>query len=138
MKKIIFMLLITLTIILTGCGKKITTYDEIDYEKYKKMMENKETFSLVVGSSTCSHCSMFKGTMEKFISNYQINVKYIDISKLSEEDYKLFMSEIGVKSTPTTVFVKDGKQTSVYNRIVGAESYSNVVKAYTKMEYIKG
>lgn len=138
MKKLMLMTILVITILLSGCGKKLTTYNEIDYVKYTEMMENDESFALVIGSSTCSACSLFKGTMEKFISEYQVDVKYIDISKLSEDDYKLLMSEVNFSSTPTTIFIKDGKQTSVYNRIVGAESYTNVVKTYTKMGYIKG
>ena len=137
MKKFLFLVMVLFVFFISGCGsKKLTTYTEISYQDYVSMMENKESFPLVIGSATCSACSMFKGTMESFISKYQVNVKYIDISKLSEEDYGLLMSEVNFSSTPTTIFIKDGKQTSVYYRIVGAESLSNVVSAYKKQGYI--
>lgn len=139
MKKIILLLFIVNFFVLTGCdNKKFTTYETIDYNEYVKLMENDETFSLVIGSSTCSACSLYKSTMDKFISKYNINVKYIDISKLSEDEYKLLRSEINFSSTPTTIFVENGNHTSVYDRIVGAESISNVVSRFTKMGYIKG
>lgn len=123
----------------TGCGsKKLSSYDEIGYADYKKLIENKESFPLVIGSSTCSACSLFKPTMESFIKKYQVDVRYIDLSKLSEDDKKSLGSIINFQSTPTTVFFENGEQTSVYYRIVGSESLDNVVNAYKRMGYIKG
>jgi hypothetical protein len=102
------------------------------------MVNDGRTFPVVIGSSTCSACSLFKGTMDTFISKYQVEVFYIDISKLSDDDLNSLKTEVNFSSTPTTIFVVDGKHTSVYNRIVGAESFSTVVKQYKKMNYIKG
>lgn len=137
MKKFFIMFVISL-FLFTGCSNgKLTTYTEISYDDYVNMMDNGESFPLVIGSSTCSACSMFKGTMESFISKYQVNVRYLDISKLSDEQFNLLKSEINFSSTPTTIFVENGKHTSVYYRIVGSENLSNVVKAYTKMGYLK-
>lgn len=137
MKKILCLIMVLFVFFISGCGdKKLTTYTEISYQDYVNMMENKETFPLVIGSATCSACAMFKGTMESFISKYQVNVRYIDISKLSEEDYNLLMTEVNFSSTPTTIFVVNGKHTSVYQRIVGSETLGNVVSAYKKQGYI--
>ena len=137
MKKILCILMVIFVFLISGCNeKKLTTYTEISYEEYTNMIKNNETFPLVIGSSTCSACAMFKGTMESFINKYQINVRYIDISKLSEEDYNLLMTEVNFSSTPTTIFINNGKHTSVYQRIVGAESFGNVVNAYKKQGYI--
>lgn len=138
MKKLTYIMVISIILLTTGCGKKLKNYNEISLEKYNEMIENKESFAVVIGSSTCGACEVFKVPMKKFISSYQVDVKYVDLSKLSKEESDAFLLEIGVKSTPTTLFIEEGKQTSVYNRIVGAESYSNIKKAYEKMGYIKG
>ena len=139
MKKITLCLMLVVVFFLSGCdSKKLNTYQEISYQEYTDMMDRDESFPLVIGSSTCSACSMFKGTMESFIKKYQIVVYYIDISKLSEDDLNLLKSEVNFSSTPTTIFVENGKHTSVYYRIVGSESLANVVKAYKKMGYIGG
>ena len=123
----------------TGCSSnKLSGYDEISYNDFKKLVDNKESFPLVIGSSTCSACSVFKPTMESFIKKYQIDVRYIDLSKLSDEEKQGLNSSINFQSTPTTVFFEDGKQTSVYYRIVGSETLSNVINAYKKMGYIEG
>ena len=139
MKKITLCLMLVVVFFLSGCdSKKLNTYQEISYQEYTDMMDRDESFPLVIGSSTCSACSMFKGTMESFIKKYQIVVYYIDISKLSEDDLNLLKSEVNFSSTPTTIFVENGKHTSVYYRIVGADAMSGVVSAYTRMGYIKG
>ena len=137
MKKFLVIFLFFL-IFITGCGSRRTTYDEISYSDFKLLIENKESFPLVIGSSTCSACSMFKPTMEAFISKYNVLVKYIDISKLSEDEYNEFSVLIGFKSTPTTIFFKDGEQTSNYFRIIGSVDLSSVVDAYKRMGYIGG
>lgn len=137
MKKFLIVFFMVLVIFVTGCGdKKLTTYHEIDYMEYNEMIGNNETFPLVIGSATCSACSLFKPIMEAFISKYQVEVYYIDISKLSEEDFNFFKSQIGFSSTPTTIFFEDGEQTSAYYRIVGSESLSSVVAAYKRIGYV--
>ena len=136
MKKFLVLILFVL-IFISGCGKR-TTYDEISYKEFKKLVAKKKTFPLVIGSSTCSACSMFKPTMEAFITKYNIDVKYIDISKLSEDESGEFSSVVGFKSTPTTIFYENGEQTSAYYRIVGSEDMNGVVEAYKRMGYIGG
>ena len=138
MKKFLVVFIGVMMLFCTGCSKKLSGYTEISYDDYKKLVENKESFPLVIGSSTCSACSMFKPTMESFIKKYQVEVKYIDLSKLSDEDRQSLGSIVNFKSTPTTVFYKDGEQTSVYHRIVGSVGLSDVVDAYKKMGYIEG
>ncbi len=137
MKKYFLIFGLLMIFLITGCGSnKLSTYTEISYDEFNNMVDDKKTFPLVIGSSTCSACSVFKPTMESFIKKYQVEVFYIDISKLSEDEANKLGSEINFKSTPTTIFFKDGLQSSVYYRIVGSESIGNVVKAYKNMGYI--
>lgn len=138
MKKFILCLILTIALSLTGCGKKLSTYEQISYADFMKKIENKESFPLVVGSSQCSHCADFKITMEKFISDYQVTVYYIDILTLSTDEYNEFITHVNFGgSTPTTVFITDGEEKTVYNRIVGALSYSKVETKYKSAGYIK-
>lgn len=138
MKKIVLGLLITLCLCITGCGKKLTTYDQLSYNDFMKKIENKDSFALVVGSHECSHCTGFKVTMEKFIKDYQVKVYYIDILTLSEDEYNEFVTHVNFGGgTPTTVFITDGVEKTVYNRIVGELSYDKVVAKYKNAGYIK-
>ncbi len=135
MKK--YLLLICIVVLLTtACGNKLETYSEINYIKYLEKLENDETFPLVIGSASCSACAMFKGTMESFIEEYQVEVFYIDISKLNEEEYNSLKTDTSFDGTPTTVFIESGEMTSFYNRIDGTATLSQVKDYFKNNNYI--
>lgn len=136
MKKIF--LLFIMIFLVSGCGKKLTTYHTVSYDEFNKMIENKETFPIVVGRTGCSACEVFKPTMETFISKYQVNVYYIDISLMSTDEFNEFKAVYGISSTPTTMFIKEGAQTSHEYRLVGSVSYSSVVDRFKAMGYVEG
>ena len=121
-----------------ACSKKLTTYTEISYSDFNKKIENKESFALFVGSSNCSHCDDYKITLNKLISEHQIEVYYIDVAKMTNDEINEFKTVINFSGTPTTVFITDGVEKTVYNRIVGALSYSKVEDKFEKAGYIKG
>ncbi len=139
MKKIIIVLMamISSIILFSGCNKKLIGYTEISYSEFNKLKEENKTFPLVIGSATCSACSMYKPVMEQFISDYQVEVFYIDLSKLSDEDYGKLKAEITFDGTPTTVFYEDGKLTSFYDRITSAVSIDEVISKFKEKNYIK-
>ena len=139
MKKILLTLTIFITsIFLIGCGGR-TTYDTISYDKLMTMLKEKESFILFIGSDTCSHCTVYKKTLERVIKEYNVDVKYIDISELDKEQDEKLTSTINFTGTPTTVFILDGKENNEtgVNRIKGAKSYSEVVEKFKKNGYIK-
>lgn len=138
-KRIIFFSMLFISMFLTmACSKKLTTYIEISYSEFNKKIENKESFSLFVGSSNCSHCDDYKITLNKLIKNHQIEVYYIDVAKLTNDELNKFKTVINFNGTPTTVFITEGSEKTVYNRIVGALSYSKVEDKFEKAGYIKG
>lgn len=132
MKKIIIVLVSCL--FLFGCNTN--KYKEINYDEYIEMVNNKEDFILFIGSADCSHCDTFKDTLNLVLKDYKVTVNYIDISKLSEQQSKTFDAKISYKGTPTTVFIEDGKEKSVYNRISGAKSYNYIVEKFKINDYI--
>ena len=133
MKKIIIILISCL--FLFGCDKD--KYVEINYEQYNEKTINKEDFILFIGSTDCGHCDTFKDTLNLVLSDYKVSVNYIDISKFSKEQLNKFNSKINYSGTPTTVFIENGKDSSVYNRITGAKSYEYVVEKFKKNGYIE-
>lgn len=133
MKKIILYMLILTTALFTlsACDKKLTTYEELTYNEVMSKLDNKESFALFIGSSECSHCADYKITLEKFIKDKQVKVYYLNIINLSGDEYNHFVSLINFGgTTPTTVFINDGEETTVYNRIVGAQSYSKITSKF--------
>lgn len=134
MKKILLLIGI---IFLTACTS-VKTYDEVSYKELNKMLKNKNDFILYIGSSTCSHCKEYKETLNKVIEDYNLDIKYIDISKLSEKDSSEFQSNYPISGTPTTIFIEDGEEKDTYNRIVGSAKYSKIVEKLKENDYIKG
>ncbi len=121
----------------TGCDSKYKTYEEISYKQLLEKLDKKESFALFIGSSECSHCADYKVTLEKFIENYQVKVYYLNVINLSSDEYNHFVSLINFGgSTPTTVFITDGEEKTIYNRIVGAVEYSKIISKFKAAGYI--
>ena len=139
MKKKIFVfgLIIMMVFMTSACKKKMTTYEEITYSEFQEKIKNKESFILFVGSKTCSACDRYKVTLNEIIKDYQVKVYYIDIANFDINEQREFLTIINFSSTPTTVFITNGEEKTVYNRIVGALPYSKIEKKLEKAGYIK-
>ena len=131
MKKI---LICMMTILLVGCGNP--KYTEINYEQLKQKLDNKDTFVLLIGSDTCSACASYETTMTKVMKDTKVEIFYVNLHALSEEDYSKIYSKFVVTSTPTTIFIENGEETSTYNRIVGAAKYEDVIDSLKQHGYI--
>lgn len=122
---------------ITGCSTKIT-YDEIDYKELNNMLDDKKSFILFIGSSTCSACAAYEGTLNSVIKDYGTDVKYIDLSKLSSSEEASLTSEFPITGTPTTVFIEKGDEEDTHNRIVGIAKKSKIIDKFKENGYIKG
>ncbi len=125
------------SLLLTGCFNKLKTYEEVGYQKLMDMFDKKQSFVLFIGSTECQHCDLFKETLNEVIKKYQIRITYIDISKLSSEEEHKLKSKINFTGTPTTVFIENGEETSMYDRIDGNKPMDKVVEKLKKKGYIK-
>ena len=128
MKKIFLLLLLVVTIFMTGCGRK--GYEEITYSDLKDRVANEETVVLFIGRETCSACSVFKGVLnDKYASEYskEATIYYIDLDKLSDEEKIEFGSTYNFSATPTITILVDGKFSNS-NSVVGADSYNSMIK----------
>ena len=133
MRKIII-LVVSLILIFGLSGCKPKTYDEINLNELNTMLENKEDFVLMLGATHCSACSAFKITLNKIVEEYGIDIKYIDNDKLTETEQDELLSKFYFSSTPTTVFVRNGKES---DRMVGNQKFSKTVSILKEKEYIK-
>lgn len=138
MKKKIIAIILTIAFIFTTTGcNKLTTYEELTYDDLMNKIEQKEDFVLMIGSSECNHCLTFKKTLDKVIEKYQVKIYYINVHDLSDEEDKELRNQFYYTGTPTTVFVKKGKETSMNDRIDGNKPYKTVVEKLKKQGYIK-
>ena len=133
MKKI---LIILCALFLVGCSNP--KYTEISVTQFQEKLDAKESFILVIGSDTCSACKSYEPTMQKVMKDTNLEIFYINLHVLSDEDYSKIYSSYVVTSTPTTLFFKDGVETSTYDRIVGAVDYDEVINKLEKLGYIGG
>ena len=131
-KKVIILVSICVVILIGALvADKIVSknyFSEIKYNEVIKMIENDESFVLVISQTTCSHCMSYKPKVETVANNHKINIYYIDVDLLSEKDYADFNSYIPFDGTPATVFIKKGEETSAVTRINGDASIEKIEK----------
>lgn len=135
MKKKIFMLSIAILFLLTGCTK--SQLISSDYNTIEKKIKQKDTFIIEVIQTGCSACKEFTPRFRKIINKYKIPVYQLNYTDLNKEDKKKFDDTISISSTPTVIFIKEGKESSVLTRIVGAEDNDKVIESLKSNGYIK-
>lgn len=118
----------------------------IDYEKYNELISNNNTHVIVIGQTTCSHCIAFKPAINAVAKDNNIIINYLNITKLSQDEYNDFLESLkkieyndedfvnnGEFGTPLTLVVKDGKVTGY---ISGERTISQLVRELKKLDII--
>lgn len=121
--------------LLVGCSSG-TSYKEITYNQFANKVKAKETFVIFIGSAKCSHCDDFKPTLSKVIEEYDLDVYYIDVSKVSEAQYKEIKEKVNLEGTPTISYIEEG-YCDEDNNLVGANTYEDTVEYFKTIGYIK-
>lgn len=119
----------------------------IDYSEYKELIDKGDIFVVVIGQTGCSHCIATKPVLNKIAGKYNIEINYIDITTLTEEDSSSLISglkdldysdseylESGSIGTPLTLVIKNGK---VVDYINGETTNSKFVKMFKSSGVIK-
>ena len=136
MKKILIGMFVLCSLIFTGCNKS-KELESISYDELASKIENKDSFVLYVGSSSCSHCASYKPKLETVINDYKLEVYYIDMANLSEAKYNSVMKKVDGEGTPTTVYLERGK-TKSSPRIEGDRDSEDIIEFFQDLGYIKG
>lgn len=103
-------------------------FNEIDYEELMEKIENKEDVVLLISQTTCTHCISYKPKLEDVANEYKVEVYYIDVDLLSEDENTELKKHISFSSTPITVFLKKGEEATAANRINGDASKDKIEK----------
>ena len=136
MKKVKYYVLLFISIVLlTSCGS--SNLKSISYSELNKKLDNKETFFFIVTRDGCSHCEDYIPKVEEVLDEYDIVGYNLNYSDLSEEDDEEFYNKYGISATPTTVFIKDGKEVSILQRIEGDVSKEKLITKLKNNNYIK-
>lgn len=103
-------------------------FKKLKYDEVIEKIENKDDFVLLISQTTCTHCISYKPKLEEVANEYKINIYYIDVDLLDNEERDKFSSYINYSSTPVTVFLKNGEESTVANRINGDASKDKIEK----------
>lgn len=129
---------ITCLFMVTGCTNKSDSYlKDLSYEELNKKLSDKETFFFVVTQDGCSHCENFLPVLENVLNDKKVIGYNLNTSKLSEEQNKEFDEKYNVTGTPTTIFIKDGEEVSLLQRINGEADSDKVIRKLQNNGYIK-
>ena len=140
-KKRVIILCIICFIVLVGALVADTILSKphlikLEYDEVMEKIENKERFILVVSQTTCPHCSVYKPVISKVIKDNNLIENYVEFDTYSDDEKKEFSSIINFDSTPMTVFVKNGEETTVATRIVGAKNEEYILAKLKSNGYI--
>ena len=135
---IIFICLISVVVIMSGNYNKNGELIEVSYDDIMEKVDNKDSFILVISQSTCSHCATYKPKLKNISRNYGIDIYYINYDFEDKSVQNKFLDKFKLSgATPTTIFIKDGKEASLLNRLEGDLSESRVVEKFKKMGFIE-
>ena len=83
---------------------------QLTYQEYQEKIDNNEHFVVIIERATCSHCVTFMPIAEKFATNYNVPMYYVDTDTFSSEDWSgfeksntYFKKSKGNWGTPTTI-----------------------------------
>ena len=139
MKKGKWIILLTICcFLLLGCSSNTSgKLESITFEEYQTLIENKETFALEMWRTTCTHCQSMKPKLQRFIKDYGVTVKTINLDNLSQEEQESMKKIVGTDATPTIFFYQEGEEKSVTTRINGDVSYDRIVEKFQENGFIE-
>lgn len=130
-----------------GKYKYISNIIFIDYNKYKKIIDKKDTNIIVIGQAGCQYCYAVKPILNNISRAYDVDVNYLDVSDLSKNDLKeLFdkLPSLGYNdkslttndtfSMPTILLTKKGKIIKYIQGEKTLEEYIKLFKEYNVIE----
>lgn len=136
-KNLKYLVVVIALVLISGCSSTNNHLESINYNDYKELIENKESFVLEVMQDGCSYCKAIEPKLESFTDEYDVDIKVINLTKLSDEDYEEFTNTIGTSATPVIIFYKNGEEKSMATRILGNVSEDKIVDKFKDNEIIK-
>lgn len=139
---IVLTVVLTIGITLLLCFLFVNDKDkgliEINYSELVEKLDNKDTFILITSQTSCSACLQYKPKIKEIALEYKIKVYYIEVNKMSDEDFKTMKKDLSYDSgTPTTFFFKDGVEESAAYRILGNAKKDTVINKFKNFGFIK-
>lgn len=135
MKKILLLISIVLLAVV-GCSS--SNLKEISYNKFKSMIDKKESFIVYIGQEGCSACAAFSPTFKEVLKEYNITAYYINITDLSNDEMSSLKDVVSFTGTPTVAFITKGVDEGILTHITdGGISKEELVDRLKTFDYIK-
>lgn len=112
----------------------------INYDKFNELYNGNESFIIVLGQTTCSHCIATKPVLSYVAGKNNITINYIDLTNLTETEYNSlsqavkdagYTDEIG---TPLTLVIKNK---NIVDSISGEATPAKFTKLFEDTGIIK-
>lgn len=100
----------------------------VDYDEYTELLASKEPKLIVVGQSACGFCVNAKLALNQIADKYGIEINYLSITGLNEEEQEKFKKSLDYFGTPgwgtPVMFIaQDNKMVSRYNGFTSMTDY---------------
>lgn len=140
-KKVIIIIIALIAVIALGIFTCVKFSEknliQINRKELQEKIEDKDSFILVVSREGCSHCKEFLPIFEEILKDHDIKAYSVDLATLSKKDRSYLATIANVSGTPTTLFIENGEEKSVMNRIVGSSNRKNIESTLKRNGYIK-
>lgn len=105
----------------------------VNYSEYKEIIKENQMNLMFLGTETCGYCQKFIPEVEKVLAKHNVNVYYLDIAALSENERQdLYASDeifSGDWGTPLTLFYKNNKRVDLIHGYVEEPEILEKLKA---------
>lgn len=136
MKKIKNIIIVFLVLFMfSGCGKNNLV--KLSYKEFKNKLNSKDSFFVEIVQDGCSHCAEFTPKLKEVLNDYDVKGYQLNLTYLDEDDYEDFSNSYSVSGTPTIIFITNGQETSLLQRINGNVSVDKLVSKLKSNGYIK-
>lgn len=143
MKKNLIIICTVILVIILGIllfvNSKSSKYGlfELKYNDVIEKFNNKEDFVLVISQTTCEHCISYKPVLRSVSKKNKIKTYYIDADLLNDKETEELKKYVSYSDTPSTLFIKDGTESTRANRIVGEATEEKIVSKLKQNNFIK-
>lgn len=133
---IVLVVILGILLFVNGNSSKYGLF-ELKYDDVMEKFNNKEDFVLVISQTTCAHCISYKPVLRSVSKKYKIKTYYIDVDLLNDKETEDLKKYVSYSDTPSTLFIKDGTESTRANRIVGEATEEKIVSKLKQNNFIK-
>ena len=107
--------------------------NEITYDTYTEMVNNKDPFIVIIERTSCSYCQMYMPIVEEVAKEKKIAITYINTDNLNEEEFnELSTTNRYLKKnqwgTPTTLLMVGDRVVDSIAGYVEKDSFEAFIK----------